>query len=144
MTNTDLTEAELARVHELFGRVRYAKFLGIQLSEEVSRGLVTMHLEAREELRQVNDILHGGSIASLIDTAAAFAVITLLDPGQSATTSDLTIHFLRPVDSGRITATAKVLRSGRRLIVVTVDVFDNGQTLISTAVTTYLRLSLRG
>jgi uncharacterized protein (TIGR00369 family) len=142
MTNTDLTEAELARVHELFGRVRYAKFLGIELSE-VSRGLVTMHLEAREELRQVNDILHGGSIASLIDTAAAFAVITVLDAGQSATTSDLTIHFLRPVDSGRVTATAKVLRSGRRLVVVTVDVFDNAQTLISTAVTTYLRLSLR-
>ena len=143
MTKTDLTEVELARVQELFGRVRYAKFLGIELNE-VSRGLVTMQLDAREELRQVNDVLHGGSIASLIDTAAAFAVITVLDAGQSATTSDLTIHFLRPVDSGRVTATAKVLRSGRRLVVVTVDVFDNAQTLISTAVTTYLRLSLRG
>jgi len=143
MTNTDLTEAELARVQELFGRVRYAKFLGIELNE-VSRGLVTMQLDAREELRQVNDVLHGGSIASLIDTAAAFAVITVLDAGQSATTSDLTIHFLRPVDSGRVTATAKVLRSGRRLVVVTVDVFDNAQTLIATAVTTYLRLSLKG
>jgi uncharacterized protein (TIGR00369 family) len=142
MTKTDLTEAELARVQELFGRVRYAKFLGIELSE-VSRGLVTMHLEAREELRQVNDVLHGGSIASLIDTAAAFAVITVLDAGQSATTSDLTIHFLRPVDSGRITATARVLRSGRRLVVVTVDVLDHSRSLISTAVTTYLRLSLR-
>jgi uncharacterized protein (TIGR00369 family) len=143
MSKTDLTEAELARVQELFGRVRYAKFLGIELSE-VSRGLVTMHLEARAELRQVNDVLHGGSIASLIDTAAAFAVITVLDAGQSATTSDLTIHFLRPVDSGRITATARVLRSGRRLVVVTVDVLDHTQSLVSTAVTTYLRLSLRG
>jgi len=143
MTKTDLTEAELARVQELFGRVRYAKFLGMELNE-VSRGLVTMQLDAREELRQVNDVLHGGSIASLIDTAAAFAVITVLDAGQSATTSDLTIHFLRPVDSGRVTAMAKVLRSGRRLVVVTVDVFDNAQTLISTAVTTYLRLSLKG
>ena len=143
MINTDLTEAELTRVQELFGRVRYAKFLGIELSE-VSRGLVKMLLDARPELRQVNDVLHGGSIASLIDTAAAFAVITVLDAGQSATTSDLTIHFLRPVDSGRVTATAKVLRSGRRLVVVTVDVFDNAQTLVSTAVTTYVRLSLRG
>jgi uncharacterized protein (TIGR00369 family) len=141
MTNTDLTEAELARVKELFGRVRYAKFLGIEFGE-VSRGLVTMHLNAREELRQVNDVLHGGSIASLLDTAAAFAVITVLEAGQSATTSDLTIHFLRPVDSGRITATARVLRSGRRLVVVTVDVLDAAQSLIATAVTTYLRLSL--
>jgi uncharacterized protein (TIGR00369 family) len=139
MIDTALTQAELARLRELFQRVRYVKLLGIQL-DEASRGLVKMHLDAREDLRQVNDVLHGGSIASLIDTAAAFAVITLIEPQQSATTADLTIHFLRPVDSGRVTAVARVLRSGRRLLVVTVEVFNSTQSLISTAVTTYIRL----
>jgi len=141
MTDTTLTDAELARVQQLFQRVRYAKVIGIEL-DEVSRGLVKMHLDARDDLRQVNDVLHGGSIASLIDTAAAFAVITLIEAHQSATTTDLTIHFLRPVDCGRITAVARVLRSGRRLLVVTIDVFDSAQNLISTAVTTYIRISL--
>jgi uncharacterized protein (TIGR00369 family) len=102
---------------------------------------VKMHLDAREDLRQVNDVLHGGSIASLIDTAAAFAVITVLEPDQSATTSDLTIHFLRPVDSGRVTAVARVLRGGRRLVVVNIEVLDSRQSLVSTAVTTYIRLA---
>ncbi|MDX6611602.1 MAG: hypothetical protein QOD75_788 [Blastocatellia bacterium] len=139
MTESALTEAELARISELFNRVRYAKFMGIEL-DEVSRGQVKMHLDAHDDLRQVNDVLHGGSIASLIDTAAAFAVITLIEPGQSATTTDLTIHFLRPVDSGRVTAIARVLRSGRRLLVVTIEVFDSSQNLISTAVTTYIRI----
>jgi len=139
MIATGLTEAELQRIHELFNRVRYAKLLGIEI-DEVSHGFVKMHLDARDELRQVNDVLHGGSVASLIDTAAAFAVITLLDKAQSATTSDLTIHYLRPLASGRVSAEAKVIRPGRRLLVVTVEVFGEAGSLAATAVTTYIRL----
>ena len=142
MSATALTEEELQRIHELFGRVRYAKLLGIEI-DEVSRGFVKMHLDARDELRQVNDVLHGGSVASLIDTAAAFAVITLLEDAQSATTSDLTIHYLRPLATGRISAEARVIRPGRKLLVVTVQVFGDSRSLAATAVTTYVRLSLR-
>lgn len=139
MIETALTGAELERLRGLFQRVRYAKFIGIEL-DEATRGAVRMHMDAREDLRQVNDVLHGGSIASLVDTAAAFAVITLLELDQSATTSDLTIHYLRPVDGGRVTAEARVLRSGRRLLVATIDVFDHTQSLAATAITTYIRL----
>jgi len=140
MTETALTEAERRRIHELFARVRYAKLIGIEI-DEVSRGFVKMHFDARDELKQVNEVLHGGSVASLIDTAAAFAVITLLDDGQSATTSDLTIHYLRPLTTGRVSAEARVLRAGRRLLVVTVEVFGDSGSLAVTAVTTYIRLS---
>ena len=139
MIETALTDAEQERLRGLFQRVRYAKLLGIEL-DEATRGAVKMHMDARADLRQVSDVLHGGSIASLVDTAAAFAVITLLEPDQRATTSDLTIHYLRPVSSGSVTAEARVLRSGRRLSVVTVNVFDNAQALVATAVTTYIRL----
>jgi uncharacterized protein (TIGR00369 family) len=139
MIETALTRAEQERLRGLFQRVRYAKLLGIEL-DEATRGAVKMHMDAREDLRQVSDVLHGGSIASLVDTAAAFAVITMLEPDQSATTSDLTIHYLRPVSSGSVAAEARVLRSGRRLLVVTVNAFDNTQALVATAVTTYIRL----
>lgn len=139
MTGDLLSESELARVHALFQRVRYAKLIGIRLGA-VTRGLVTMHLDARADLRQVNDVLHGGSLASLIDTAAAFAVISLLEPEESATTSDLTIHYLLPVINGRVTAEARVLRSGRRLSVVTIEVFDSSHSLVATAVTTYIKI----
>jgi len=139
MSETALTNAEQERLRGLFLRVRYAKLLGIEF-DEATRGAVKMHMDAREDLRQVSDVLHGGSIASLVDTAAAFAVITMLEPDQRATTSDLTIHYLRPVGSGSVAAEARVLRSGRRLSVVTVNVFDNAQALVATAVTTYIRL----
>ncbi|HEY3027569.1 MAG TPA: PaaI family thioesterase [Pyrinomonadaceae bacterium] len=139
MIETALTGAEQERLRGLFQRVRYAKLIGIEL-DDATRGSVKMHMDAREDLRQVSDVLHGGSIASLVDTAAAFAVITMLEPDQSATTSDLTIHYLRPVSNGAVAAEARVLRSGRRLLVVTVNVFDNMQALVATAVTTYIRL----
>ncbi|MEP6705864.1 MAG: PaaI family thioesterase [Pyrinomonadaceae bacterium] len=139
MSETGLSDAEQELLRGLFQRVRYAKLLGIEL-DEATRGSARMHMDARQDLRQVSDVLHGGSIASLIDTAAAFAVITMLEPDQSTTTSDLTIHYLRPVSSGSVAAEARVLRSGRRLLVVTVNVFDNLQALVATAVTTYIRL----
>jgi len=139
MSERALTDAEQERLRGLFERVRYAKLLGIEF-DEATRGAVKMHMDARADLRQVSDVLHGGSIASLVDTAAAFAVITMLEPDQRATTSDLTIHYLRPVSSGSVAAEARVLRSGRRLSVVTVNVFDNSQALVATAVTTYIRL----
>jgi len=90
-------------------------------------------------LKQNQGLMHGGAVASLIDTAAAFAVVTQLEPNERVTTSDLTIHYLRPITAGRLTATARIIRSGRRLFVLSVDV-ANGDRLSATAVTTYIRL----
>ena len=67
-------------------------------------------------------------IASLIDTAAAFAVVTRIESGEKSTTTDLTIHYLRPITSGRMTATARIVRGGRRLFVLSVEVANDKQS----------------
>ena len=85
-------------------------------------------------------MVHGGAVASLIDTASAFAVVTQLEPNERVTTTDLTIHYLRPVTAGRLTATARTVRAGRRLFVLSVEVIDDQQKLVATAVTTYIKL----
>jgi uncharacterized protein (TIGR00369 family) len=84
-------------------------------------------------------ILHGGALVSLLDTAAAFAVLTLLAPGQRTVTVDLTVHFLRPVSSGRVEARARVLREGGRVCIISVEATDQTGVLISTATTTYVK-----
>ena len=56
------------------------------------------------------------------------------------TTVDLTISYLRPVTRGRLTAVAKVVRAGRRLFVVSADVFDAETNLIATALSTYIKV----
>jgi acyl-CoA thioesterase len=140
MTENELSPEEIRRIHEAFERVPYAHLLGIEVGE-IHRGAATLHLAVRDELRQNRGVVHGGATASLIDTASAFAILTLLEPGETTTTIDLTIHYLRPLTGGRATAHAAVRRAGRRVLTVSVDVTDESQNLAATALTSYLRLS---
>ena len=139
MSESELNEARIARIQEAFASVPYAKFLGLQLGE-MKPGGASLHLEVRDELRQNQGVVHGGAVASLIDTASAFAVVTQLEPNERVTTTDLTIHYLRPVTAGRLTATARTVRAGRRLFVLSVEVIDDQRQLVATAVTTYIKL----
>jgi uncharacterized protein (TIGR00369 family) len=128
----------LARAREAFAAVPYAKFLGLELCE-IKSGEVSVCIDVREELKQNQGVVHGGAVASLIDTASAFAILTKLQAEERVTTTDLTIHYLRPITEGRLLATARIIRAGRRMFVVSVDVDNNGK-LAATAVTSYLKL----
>jgi uncharacterized protein (TIGR00369 family) len=139
MSENELDPARLGRAREAFASVPYAKLLGLELGE-IRRGQATIQLTVRDDLKQNQGVVHGGAVASLIDTAAAFAVITELEADERVTTTDLTIHYLRPTRSGRLSATARIVRAGRRLFVLSVEVTNDQQVLLATAVTTYIRL----
>lgn len=139
MSGTRLTTAQARRIREAIDLVPYARFLGIEL-DEVSNGTATLALNIRKELTQNHGVVHGGAIASLIDSATAFAIISLLEPKEKVTTVDLTISYLRPLTDGRVTAVAKVIRAGRRLFVVSADVKDSAGKLAATALSTYIKV----
>ena len=138
MSAAPLTAEERARLAEAFSRVPYARLLGLEFVA-AERGAATFALEWREELSRMEGLMHGGAVVSLLDSAAAFAVLTLLAPGQRTVTIDLTVHFLRPVTAGRVEARARVLREGRRICVITVEATDQAGVLIATATTTYAK-----
>ena len=139
MNDDPLDPARVARAREAFASVPYARLLGLELGE-VGPGDVSIHLEIRDELRQNQGVVHCGAVASLIDTAAAFAVLTRLDINERVTTTDLTIHYLRPASTGRLTARARIVRGGRRLFVLSVEVTSNQEILVATAITSYIKL----
>lgn len=139
MNSGKLDEEHLARIENALQKVPFAKLIGIEL-EEVDAGVATLALDIREELKQNHGVVHGGAVASLIDSATAFAIISILPPDERATTVDLTISYLRPLTSGRIRAKARVVRAGRRLIVVSAEVFDDSGTLTATALSTYIKI----
>lgn len=139
MIENGLDPDRVARARTAFASVPYAKFLGLQLGD-IAPGQASIYFDVRDELKQNQGVVHGGAVASLIDTAAAFAVITQLELTERVTTTDLTIHYLRPVNSGRITATARIVRGGRRLFVLSVEVTNDQRVLLATAVTTYIKL----
>jgi uncharacterized protein (TIGR00369 family) len=140
MTDEALTPEQERRIREGFKNIPFAHLLGIEMGE-LRRGEAIMYLEVRDELRRNNAVAHGGAIASLVDTAAAFAILTLLEPDQTTTTIDLTVHYLRPFIKGRAIAHARVVRAGRRIIVISIEVLDEAKAVLATALTSFIKLA---
>lgn len=139
MSTAELTDDQKQRIAKALNSVPFAKLLGIKL-DSIEPGRATLSLLIREEFRQNAGIVHGGVIASLIDSATAFAILPLLKPDERTTTIDLTISYLRPLISGSMVATANVRRYGRRVVVVSADLTDEQGNLSATALSTYLKL----
>jgi uncharacterized protein (TIGR00369 family) len=136
-----LTDAQRERIEKSLAAVPFARLIGIQI-ESVEPGHAVLSMQVREELKQNDSIVHGGAIASLIDSAMAFAIIPLLAEDERTTTVDLTIHYLRALrGDGKARASARVVRAGRRVITVSAELFDEHEKLAATALSTYLRLT---
>ena len=139
MSTSKLTESQRKRIEDALSTVPFAKLLGIKL-DAVEPGDATLSLQIRDDFKQNAGVVHGGVIASLIDSATAFAIVPLLKADERTTTVDLTISYLRPLVAGGMVARAKVLRAGQRLIVVSADLVDDAGNLAATALSTYIRL----
>lgn len=139
MIEGKITDAQRRRIQKALVTVPFAQLLGIEL-EDIGSGTATLGFDVRKELTQNHGVVHGGAIASLIDTATAFAIIPMLAPKERVTTVDLTISYLRPLTGGRVRAVAKVVRAGRRLFVVSAEVFDKDANLTTTALSTYIKV----
>jgi acyl-CoA thioesterase len=98
-------------------------------------------MKMRDDLKRNGGIAHGGAVATLIDSAMAFAIMPMLAENERSITVDLTIHYLRPVSEGSARASARVVRAGKRVITVSAELFDGNEKLAATAISTYLRLT---
>ncbi len=133
----DQTQKQAA--HDVFAKVPYLKLIGMELVD-LKTGEAIIRLKMRDELRQPHGLLHGGATASVIDTAMAFAVVSILESDEKASTVDLTVHYLRPVMQGAIVCTAKVVKAGKRLLTVSAEVVNDEEKLIATALSTYAKI----
>ncbi|CBL45322.1 hypothetical protein HDN1F_17390 [gamma proteobacterium HdN1] len=102
----------------------YVHFLGLKVSRE-DDGTTCYQLCFREE-HIGNPLLrtfHGGILASFGEIVAALHVVE--DPGmqQQPLCTSLTFDYLRPAFAGTIRAVPRIVRAGRRFIVVSVDIF---------------------
>ncbi len=140
MNTLDLTDDQRRRVERMRDAVPFLKLLGIEV-ESVGPGAATLLLPVREELTRNDGIIHGGAVASVIDSAFAVAIIPLLAENERTVTVDLTIHYLRPLSGGAARTNARVVRAGRRVITVSAELFDENDKLAATALSTYLRIT---
>lgn len=97
--------------------------LGARLAV-VEPGEVAIVLATRPELAQQHGYLHGGALISVADSAAGYAAMTLMAPGDGVLTVDVKLNLLNPARGDAIRAVGRVVRAGRTLTVTAVDVHD--------------------
>ena len=85
---------------------------------------------------------HGGLLMTLADTAACIAVLTLAGADAAVTTTDMNIRFLAACRSDA-TAEARIVKFGKTLCPVSVEIRDAQRTLVAVAQVTYMRLGPR-
>jgi uncharacterized protein (TIGR00369 family) len=93
-----------------------------------------------DSLPTMGDVVHGGAISSLIDTAAAAAAWSGADLPERprASTVGITVDFLAPARGQGLTADARVVRrSGRGLCFCEVSVSDEDGSQVALALVTY-------
>jgi uncharacterized protein (TIGR00369 family) len=123
----------------LYKRIPYYSTLGLKL-QEIGDGRATFEILIKEELTQ-NGMIHGGVIASLIDSACACAAISLVYPNGYITTIDLQVEFIRPAVKGILIAKAKCMKAGKTIFFCKAKVWDSEDKLISTGSSQLLRIS---
>lgn len=92
---------------------------------------VVVDLQHRPDLLNNRGALQGGLVATLIDVAGGRLAVKHAGEGCGAGTADMSIHFLAPVVEGPARAKATLVRAGKRMIVVAVDVYDMGRDRIA-------------
>lgn len=103
-------------------------------------GYAVLEFEAQPRHHNPMGTVHGGILCDVADAAVGFAYATALKDGETFTTVELKIDFLRPVRAGRLVATARVVKRGRTLGLVECDVTDRGGSLVARASSTCMTL----
>jgi uncharacterized protein (TIGR00369 family) len=105
----------------------------------IERDHVRLRLPYRTEVTTVGDVVHGGAISALIDSAATAAAWSGADLSSNprGTTIALTVNFLNAARGEDIVADARILQRGRTITVCEVTVEGRDQRRVASALVTY-------
>jgi uncharacterized protein (TIGR00369 family) len=116
-----------------------AKFLGWTMTA-IAPGRATMEMDVDERLANPMGTLHGGVLCDLSDAAMGIAWASELERGETFTTLELKINFMKPVWRTHLRAEGKVVKRGRTVGLVECDVFDEKGSLVARASSTCMTL----
>src|SRR5437868_1018111 len=115
------------------------RLLGFVL-KAIEPGRAVFQMKADERHHNPMGTLHGGVYCDLADAAMGYAYAATLGEGESFTTVELKVNFLRAVRRARLTAEARVVKAGSTLGYVECDVKDQTGKLVAKAASTCMKL----
>jgi acyl-CoA thioesterase len=114
----------------------FSRLVGLEV-EMLYEGGALLGMVVNERHLQIHNVVHGGVIATLADTAGAIAAYTVSPVGAELATIELKINYLLPIAEGKVEAEGRVLRAGRNFIVVECDVRNAQGQLAAKALMTF-------
>jgi uncharacterized protein (TIGR00369 family) len=112
--------------------------LKIQISS-LADGYCETRVQRKLSYDGVFKSFHGGLLMTIADSTACFAIFTKTGPFVKLTTTDMNIRFLSPCLSD-VTAKAKVIKTGRTMCPVSVDLYDETKKHVAVAQVNYILL----
>jgi uncharacterized protein (TIGR00369 family) len=116
-----------------------AELIGFELVE-AGNGKCTMRLEAQERHANPMGTLHGGILCDIADGAMGMAFFSTLEEGETFTTLELKINYLRPFWTGTLLAHGSVISRGKTVGLTECRIVDDQQRLIAHATSTCMAL----
>ncbi|WP_425100437.1 PaaI family thioesterase [Tropicibacter sp. S64] len=110
------------RIQQSFARQGMMATLGARI-DAVQPGAVTLSAPITPGTSQQQGFGHAALSFALGDTAAGYAALSVIPEGFEVVTSEIKIHLLSPAIGERLVARGRVVKPGRRLVVVTAEVF---------------------
>lgn len=136
-------EEKLKLVKDVAEASPFYKTLGIKVVD-MSDGIGRLEIDNLEPLRQPAGLVHGGALASLADSAMAVAILSLDQRPRQFATIEMKINYILPVSDGKVTAEAKVIRRGKRVIFGECNIFNSKNKLVAQALLTFIYLEPDG
>ena len=111
-----------ARVRDSFDKQTMMVTLGATL-DSVAEGQVVITAPILPTSLQQQGAGHAGLAFSIGDSAAGYSALTLMPEGAEVMTVEMKINLMAPAIGDRLVAEGRVIRAGRRIVVVAADVF---------------------
>ncbi|PCJ09002.1 MAG: phenylacetic acid degradation protein [Rhodobacteraceae bacterium] len=121
------------RIRDSFAAQSMMMTFGAEISQ-VSDGVVVITAPILPGSRQQHGVAHAALTFAIGDSAAGYSALTKLPPDQEVMTAEIKINLLAPATGDYLRATGKVIKCGRRLVVVSAEVHaikDNQETLVA-------------
>lgn len=120
------------------GSAPWYKLIGMEI--RMGENEISVEINVEEKHLQALGMVHGGAIASILDSAIGLNINKeLVEKGKLAITSQLNVHYLKPVSKGKIIARAKPLFIGSKVAVGYGELKDeNGETIAVATSTFYI------
>jgi uncharacterized protein (TIGR00369 family) len=132
-------DADDAIADDLRRRIAASPFhsgFGVEV-EQARRGEVRLGWDAREEHRNLQGLVHGGVLATLVDMAMGLAVRSVVGETRRHVTIETTVHYLRPASPGRLLAIGTTQRVGSQIAFADGSIVDANDRVVVRATAAY-------